>query len=43
MLCKTKSYRQIIETASKPIENLDNCLTLEEFRAWYEDGKKDGI
>ena len=33
----------MIEPASKPIENLDNCLTLEEFRAWYEDGKKDGI
>ncbi len=43
MLCKTKSYRQIIEPASKPIENLDNRLTLEGFRAWYEEGKKDGI
>ena len=43
MLCKTKSYRQIIEPASKPIENLDNCLTLEGFRAWYEDGKKPKI
>ena len=40
MLCKTKSYRQIIEPASKPIENLDNRLTLEGFRAWYEEGKK---
>jgi hypothetical protein len=43
MLCKTKTYRQIIEPASKPIENLDNRLTLEGFRAWYEEGKKDGI
>ena len=43
MMCKTKSYRQIIEPASKPIENLDNRLTLEGFRAWYEEGKKDGI
>jgi hypothetical protein len=43
MLCKTKSYRQIIEPASKPIENLDNRLILEGFRAWYEEGKKDGI
>ena len=40
MLCKTKSYRQIIEPASKPIENLDNRLTLEGFRAWYGEGKK---
>ena len=43
MLCKTKSYRQMIEPASKPIENLDNRLTLEGFRALYEEGKKDGI
>ena len=43
MLCKTKSYRRMIEPASKPIENLDNRLTLEGFRAWYEEGKKDGI
>lgn len=35
MLCKTKSYRQIIESASRPIENLDNRLTIEGFRAWY--------
>ena len=43
MLCKTKSYRRMIEPASKPIENLDNRLILEGFRAWYEEGKKDGI
>ena len=43
MLCKTKSYRRMIEPASKPIENLDNRLTLEGFRTWYEEGKKDGI
>lgn len=36
MLCKTKSYRQIIDSAARPIENLDNRLTLEGFRAWYE-------
>ena len=28
----------MIEPASKPIENLDNRLTLEGFRAWYEEG-----
>ena len=36
MLCKTKSYRQIIESASRPIENLDNRLTVDGFRAWYQ-------
>ena len=36
MLCKTKSYRQIIESASRPIENLDNRLTVEGFRDWYQ-------
>ena len=39
MLCKKKSYQQIIESASRPIENLDNRLTLEGFREWYQ-GRK---
>lgn len=36
MLCKTKSYQQIIESASRPIDDLDNRLTLEGFQAWYQ-------
>ena len=36
MLCQRKSYRQIIESASRPIENLDDRLTLNGFRKWYE-------
>ena len=39
MLCKTKSYRQIIDSAARPIENLDNRLTLEDSRAWYKQNK----
>lgn len=39
MLCQRKSYQQIIESASRPIENLDDRLTVEGFRKWYE-GKK---
>lgn len=35
MLCQTKSYRQIIDSASRPIENLDDRLTLDGFRTWY--------
>ena len=36
MLCKIKSYQQIIESASRPIDDLDNRLTLEGFRDWYQ-------
>lgn len=39
MLCKTKSYRQIIDSAACTIENLDNRLTLEDSRAWYKQNK----
>ena len=39
-LCRTKTYRQIIESASRPIENLDDRLTLEGFRAWYSAQKR---
>lgn len=31
----TKSCRQIIESAARPIEDLDDRLTLDGFRAWY--------
>ncbi len=40
MLCKTKSCEQIIESASRHIENLSDRLTLEGFRAWYVENKK---
>ncbi len=36
MLCQRKSCQQIIESASRPIENLDDRLTVEGFRKWYE-------
>ena len=35
MLRQTKSCRQIIASASRPIADLDDRLTLEGFRAWY--------
>lgn len=35
MLRRMKSCREIIESASRPIENLDNRLTFDGFRAWY--------
>lgn len=34
-LCRTKSCRQIIESAARPIEDLDDRLTLDGFRTWY--------
>lgn len=34
-LCKRKSYQQIIASASRPIENLDDRLTVDGFRTWY--------
>lgn len=35
MLRKKKTCVQIIESASRPIENLDDRLTLDGFRKWY--------
>lgn len=34
-LRRTKSCRQIIESAARPIEDLDDRLTLDGFRTWY--------
>ena len=39
-LRRTKTCGQIIESASRPIENLDDRLTLEGFRAWYLEQQK---
>lgn len=35
MLRKKKTCQQIIESAARPIENLDHRLTLEGFQRWY--------
>ena len=35
MVTCEQSCREIIESASRPIENLDNRLTFDGFRAWY--------
>ncbi len=35
MLREKKTCRQIIESATRPIEDLDDRLTLEGFRAWH--------
>ena len=35
MLRRTKNCREIIESASRPIENLDKRLTFDGFQAWY--------
>ena len=35
MLRKKKTCKQIIESASRPIKDLDNRLTLEGFQQWY--------
>ena len=35
-LREKKTCRQIIESASRPIEDLDDRLTLEGFQAWYK-------
>ena len=35
MLREKKSCKQIIESASRPIEDLDNRLTLSGFQKWY--------
>lgn len=34
-LRKTKTCRQIIDSASRPIKDLDDRLTLDGFRKWY--------
>ena len=39
MLREKKSCRQIIESATRPIEDLDDRLSLEGFRAWYAQNK----
>ncbi|MCQ2534290.1 MAG: hypothetical protein MJ172_06965 [Clostridia bacterium] len=36
MLNEKKSYKQIIESAARPIDDLDNRLTLEGFKEWYK-------
>ena len=36
MLKEKKTYAQIIESASRPIDDLDNRLTLDGFLKWYE-------
>ncbi len=35
MLREKKTCKQIIESASRPIEDLDNRLTLDGFQQWY--------
>ena len=41
-LRETKTCGQIIESASRPIEDLDDRLMLDGFRAWYLERGKDG-
>ena len=44
MLREKKTCKQIIESASRPIEDLDNRLTLEGFQQWYltnQNGRSD--
>ena len=41
-LRETKTCGQIIESASRPIKDLDDRLTLDGFRAWYLERGKDG-
>lgn len=36
MLREKKTCKQIIESASRPIEDLDNRLTLDGFQQWYK-------
>lgn len=37
MLREKKTFGQIIESASRPIEDLDDRLTLEGFQQWFRD------
>ena len=39
MLREKKTCKQIIESASRPIEDLDNRLTLDGFQQWYKTHK----
>lgn len=39
-LAQKKTYRQIIESASRPISDLDHRLTLDGFAAWFRKTKK---
>lgn len=39
-LRRTKNCAQIISSASRPIENLDNRLTLDGFEQWYREHHK---
>lgn len=39
-LCSRKSAEEIIESATRPIENLDNRLTYEGFSEWYRNVKE---
>ena len=41
-LRRTKSCAQIIESAARPIKNLDDRLTVDGFRQWYKARKHDG-
>ena len=40
MLREKKTCKQIIESASRPIEDLDNRLTLDGFQQWYMTHRK---
>lgn len=41
MLRQTKTLVQIIASASRPIEDLDNRLTMDGFRKWYRESKNE--
>ena len=41
MLRQTKTLAQIIASASRPIEDLDNRLTMDGFRKWYRESKNE--
>lgn len=41
MLREKKTCGQIIESATRPIDDLDDRLTLEGFQAWYKQHEKD--
>lgn len=36
-LCRRKTPAQIIESASRPIDDLNNRLTLDGFKQWFEE------
>ena len=39
-LAERKTYAEIIESSSRPIENLDNRLTLDGFIEWHKNRKE---